>query len=210
GLHTVYNLEIQAAHVYHVGEGGVLVHNICAEHVRRIKELKAAGLRDDEIRAVIKPNNASPLFEAPSNTRALTVGSKVKLRINSSRYTDAERQMIQLAIDESNIRFASRAETSIIGEKVPFSSYKSRRYIRDRFFPDRPVSQVKVSDADELFGFTVNVDEIVPRQVGGQQVFANQRVLSERVNKALGPIEERALRNQPDGMHLQGFYIEWY
>ncbi len=118
--------------------------------------------------------------------------------------------MIQAAIDESNLRIAGGAETSVVGQKVPFSSYKSRRYIRDRFFPDKPVSQVKVGDADDIMGYTVNVDEIVPRQIGGRQVFENQRVLSERINKALGPIEERALRNQPDGMRVQGFYIEWY
>lgn len=31
GRHTVYNLEVQYDHVYHVGDGGVLVHNTCDE-----------------------------------------------------------------------------------------------------------------------------------------------------------------------------------
>jgi hypothetical protein len=152
---------------------------------------------------------AAPTSVAES-TRALTVGSKVKLRINSAGYSASERQMIQAVIDETNVRIAGGAETSVVGQQVPFSSYKSRVYIRDRFFPDKPVSQVKVGDANEIMGFTVNVDEIVPRQIGGRQVFENQRVLSESLNKALGPIEERGLRNQPAGMRVQGFYIEWY
>ncbi|MCA9041112.1 MAG: AHH domain-containing protein [Planctomycetaceae bacterium] len=42
GLHTVYNLEVQVDHVYHVGSGGVLVHNACSS--RRLgRNLKKAG-----------------------------------------------------------------------------------------------------------------------------------------------------------------------
>lgn len=82
--------------------------------------------------------------------------------------------------------------------------------IQFSFFPDKPISKVKVGDASEIMGFTVNVDEIVPRQIGGRQVFENQRILTERINKALGPIQERALRTLPEGMRVQGFHIEWY
>ncbi|QDU82507.1 hypothetical protein Pla110_42650 [Polystyrenella longa] len=31
--HTVYNIEVQVDHVYHVGSGGVLVHNACGERL---------------------------------------------------------------------------------------------------------------------------------------------------------------------------------
>jgi hypothetical protein len=44
----------------------------------------------------------------------------------------------------------------------------------------------------------------------GPEVGANQRFLPEAINKALGPIEERALRNIPGGTQVDGFYIEWY
>lgn len=71
---------------------------------------------------------------AASSSRALTIGAKVKLRINASNYTAAERQMIQAAIDQSNVRIASGAEKSIVGEKVPFSSYQSRRFVRGYWF----------------------------------------------------------------------------
>lgn len=118
--------------------------------------------------------------------------------------------MIEAAIDQTNVRVASGAEKSIVGEQVPFSSYKSRKFVRDTMFPDKPVSQVKVGDASEALGYSVNVDEIVPRQIGGRQVFENQRFLTESLNKALGPIQERALRDLPQGMHVQGFRIEWY
>ncbi|MCA9040111.1 MAG: hypothetical protein KDA65_07190 [Planctomycetaceae bacterium] len=70
GLHTVYNLEIQVDHVYHVGEGGVLVHNICAKRVRHIKSLMAEGLSRDEIKAVLN-DNASPLLRNYQGERVI-------------------------------------------------------------------------------------------------------------------------------------------
>ena len=103
------------------------------------------------------------------------------------------------------LKMAASSGVYSIGNKVPFNSYRSRQYIQSRFFPDKPISRVKVGDADEIMGYTVNVDEIIPRQIGGLQVFDNQRILSERLNKALGPIEERALRNYSNGMKVQGF-----
>ncbi|MCA9039985.1 MAG: hypothetical protein KDA65_06555 [Planctomycetaceae bacterium] len=35
GLHSVYNLEVQVDHIYHVGNGGILVHNACPNHKRK-------------------------------------------------------------------------------------------------------------------------------------------------------------------------------
>ena len=54
------------------------------------------------------------------------------------------------------------------------------------------------------------MDEIVPRQIGGRQVPANQRFLPESINKALGKIEELGLKKFPDGTRVLGFDIEWF
>ncbi|QDU82509.1 hypothetical protein Pla110_42670 [Polystyrenella longa] len=40
GPHTVYNLEVQVDHVYHVGTGGVLVHNACHGNSRLSNKLQ--------------------------------------------------------------------------------------------------------------------------------------------------------------------------
>jgi hypothetical protein len=160
------------------------------------------------------PRNMRPNFNVPEQalSTALVRGVRAQVRIKASSFTAAERETLARLLHQTNIRIAQGHETAIVGQKVPFRSYHSRRYVRDTLFPGRPVDQVRVSDAQTALGLDVpvNVDEIVPRFIGGRQVTANQRIITERINLGLGPLEERSVRGLPEGTRILGFDLVFY
>jgi len=139
----------------------------------------------------------------PNSSTALTLGTRLRIRIRASDFTPQMIDVIKARYNIANFRLASRREIAIVGNQVPYSSYLSRKYVRDVLYPDLPVSEVRIP-----IGF--NVDEFVSRQFGGRQLRENQSLLIERINKALGPLEESAATILPDGTVLQGFDLEFY
>jgi hypothetical protein len=118
-------------------------------------------------------------------------------------FTAEEQAIIRARYEVANARIGVGAETATVGDQVPYSYYKSQRFVRDTLFPGKPVSSVRIPEG-------YNVDEFVSRQFGGRQVMDNQSLLLERINKALGPLEENAVSDLPNGTVIQGFDVSFH
>ena len=142
---------------------------------------------------------------------ALVHGTRVRVPFRTSRYTPQERGMIDAAMADTNAGIAAGRETSQTGAAVNYSSYASKRFIRDRLFPERRVRDCTVADASKELNRSVQVDERVPRFLGGRQIDSNQRFLDQRINSILGSAESRAVRRQclPEGTPVLGLDPEW-
>jgi hypothetical protein len=143
---------------------------------------------------------AEPVVTPAAETTALTRGVRLAIRIRRADFTPSELAAIEQRFIVANARIASGAEQATVGARVPFSSFRSRRFVRDTLFPGRPIRSVRTPRG-------LNVDEIVSRQFGGRQVPANQQLLIERVNQALGGLERAAAANLPQGTRIQGFVL---
>lgn len=137
---------------------------------------------------------------------ALTIGARVKIRIRASDFTAEQQALIRARYEVANARIGTGAETAKVGNQVDYVRDLSRRYVRDvlkLYPPNTPLSKVRIPK-------DFNVDEFVSRQFGGRQLPENQNLLPTRINTALGPLEEKAVRSLPDGTTIQGFDIEFY
>lgn len=136
----------------------------------------------------------------------LTVGTRLKVRIRSADFTSQEIELIKARYMIANLRIAAGSEQAVVGNQVPYVLNNSRRYVRDilKLYPPKtPLSKVRIPK-----GF--NVDEFVSRQFGGRQIFPNQNLLPTRINTGLGPLEENAASQLPDGTLIQGIDLEFY
>ena len=147
-----------------------------------------------------------PFLGASSGTMALTRGTTLTVRLNSAAFTPEQINLIRARYMIANQRIMSGAERAIVGNQVEYVRDLSRRYVRDvlQLYPaNTPLSKVRIPH-----GF--NVDEFVSRQFGGRQVPANQNLLPMRINTALGPLEQNAASQLPDGTIIQSINIDQY
>ncbi|WP_197440408.1 polymorphic toxin-type HINT domain-containing protein [Polystyrenella longa] len=89
GWHIVYNIEVKGEHVYHVGAGGVLVHNAvedCSKYAKRMYRSKGGKVLR------LRPNSkrGGVLGQLPNDDRHLLYHHDIHLRdgqVNTSNRT---------------------------------------------------------------------------------------------------------------------------
>jgi hypothetical protein len=124
------------------------------------------------------------------------------LRLSLSKFTPQEVDLINRKYGIANMRLASGGEIGVARTNVKYSNNASRRYVRDTLYPERTIRASNIPPG-------LNVDESVPRSIGGRQVRPNQNFLPGDLNSALGGYESQAMKNLPQGTRVLGFNIEW-
>jgi len=78
-------------------------------------------------------------------------------------------------------------------------------------FPNLTQSQINDKEVRKVLKKDFDVDEIVPRLIGGRQVIENQRLLPRRINRSLGPRLAKAIEklNVKSGTPVEGIDVEF-
>ena len=139
---------------------------------------------------------------APEET-GLELGIRLVLPLPLNRFTPEERDYINRKYGMANMKLASGEETGKVGANEKYSYHASRRFVRDTLYPDKNIDEVTIPDG-------MNVDEIVPRSIGGRKVRPNQSLSPALLNQTLGGYEGSVLAKLPKGTKVLGFYIQWY
>jgi len=169
---TVVNLEIEDCHTYFVG-GEDWGFSVWAHNAK----CGSADILDDG-------------------------SAQVTITLSKKDWSVKEQLLINNKYSVANTRIKAGLEKAEVGAGVPYSSYKSKKFVRDTMAPGDSVRETKVPTGKQ-------VDEYVSRQFGGQQVAENQHLVPSHINSALGPIEEAAVRSLADGTKINGFTVVW-
>jgi RHS repeat-associated protein len=175
---------------------------------------KASGITPSNLQAPSEASGpkigaADPMIvaeeEGPRSGTALQVGVKLELNLNKSDFSPEEIAWINYKYQVGELRSLSGAETSRVGENVPYQYHLSRRFARDELVPGVPINKIRINEVAP----GQNVDEFVSRHLGGRQVPENQNFAPKRANQILGPIEYRATKDLPKGTPVWGFNVKW-
>ncbi len=156
--------------------------------------------------APFEPVPGAPRLLETSNAanQGTRFGTRVELEFPAKTAEDA--QYIRELVEGTNRALVNRP--GIVGNQLDFDPKLSNRFLRE-FFGTRTLREAiqKKVALEASLGRSLAVDEIVPRQLGGPQIFPNQRLIPGSLNSSLGSVEQHALAPLQPGTRVLGFGV---